>query len=187
MKDTLAELKYISAGLTYYNTTQKQVDIRARGLPKEYTRKCKTIDQKYNGIGKDEVGPLEQQLWEFGDLKGLVVGQYGEGSQDLHDLIEQIASSKAIFMAQSSGKPLTIAERGFILSSVRRRLSVVAVRSQANCLLSRIGHLDMAAEQASQRRVKVRGAWEGETRERQAWFEAYVRGKVPHIKGNLHP
>ena len=72
---------------------------------------------------------LLSNISEFGDLKGLVVGQYGEASQDLHDLIGQIASPEALFIAQSSGKPLTVKDRSCILSSVRRRLSVVGVRA----------------------------------------------------------
>ena len=87
MKDTLAELKFISAGISYYNTREKQVDVRAKGLQSEYARKCRNIDIKYGHAEKEELGPLENCLREFGDIKGLVVGLYGEVSQDLHDLI----------------------------------------------------------------------------------------------------
>ena len=101
MRDTLAELKFISAGLTYYNSKEKQVDIRAKGLQQEYVRKCRNIDRKYCGVGQDEVGPLEKHLRGYGDLMGLVVGQFGEVSQDLHSLISHMVDSKTKFLSYS--------------------------------------------------------------------------------------
>ena len=38
-------VEFISTGLTYYNSNQKQVDVRAKGLTKEYTRKCINKDK----------------------------------------------------------------------------------------------------------------------------------------------
>ena len=75
---------------------------------------------------------------------------------------------------------MSVQERSSILASIRRRLSVVGVRAQANCLLARLGHLNEGAELAAQRRAKVRGVGEAEKREIQANYEAYIRG-------NLHP
>ena len=108
-------------------------------------------------------------------------------SQDLHDLIIYMADSRAQYLAQSAGKPLSVTDRSLILASFRRRLSVVGIRGQASCLLARIGHLSDNAAEAAQRRNKVMGAHEVEKREMQAHFSAYIRGKKPHIKGNLHP
>ena len=95
LKDTLAELKFISAGLTYYNSEDKQVDVRARSLQQEYVRKCRDIDKKYCGASPNTIGPLEQHLRTYGDLMGLVVGQFGEASQGLHDLVDYAAQCKA--------------------------------------------------------------------------------------------
>ena len=186
-RDALAELKFISAGLTYYNRTEKQVDIRSKSLQNEFTRKCQNIDQKYCGTNKGEVGPLEQHLHQFGDLIGLVVGQYGEGSQGLHNLVSYMAESIAKFICHARGNSLSAQETSFLLASYRRRLSVVAIRVQVRCLLARVGHLGPAAEQTAQRRAKVRGDEDLQRREMQANFEAYVWGKKLHTWGNLHP
>ena len=124
---------------------------------------------------------------EFGDLKGLVVGMYGDVSQDLHDLILYMANSRAQHLAQSSGRPLSVSDRSLILGSLRRRLSVVAVRAQASCLLARVSHINGNAEEAANRRARVKGTYEVEKSEMQAHFSAYIRGKRPHTRGNLHP
>ena len=130
---------------------------------------------------------MEQHLHQFGDLIGLVVGQYGEGSQGLQNLVSYMAESRAKFICHARGKPLSTQETSSLLASYRRRLSVVAIRAQARCLLARVGHLGPAAEQAAQRRAKVRGNEDLQRREMQANFEAYVRGKKLHTRGNLHP
>jgi hypothetical protein len=77
----LAELKCISAWVTWYQARQKAVDQRANRLPKEYSDKAKNIDQKYLCTQVGHTDPLEQRLLGFGDLLCLVAGQYGEVSQ----------------------------------------------------------------------------------------------------------
>ena len=176
-----------SAPVTYYNTKEKQVNIRAKGLQREYTRKAQEIDRKYCGTERDMVGPLESHLHDFGDLLGLVVGQYGEGSQGLHDLLGHIVSSRAEYVSRSRGSPLSAYEHSCILGGYRRRLSVTAVRCQAKCLLARLGHLGPAADQAAQRRAQIRVSEQAQRTVLRANFEAYVRGKRPHSIGNLHP
>ena len=42
----LAELKCISAGLTWYNSNQKAVDQRAKQIPNAYRNKLRKIDSK---------------------------------------------------------------------------------------------------------------------------------------------
>ena len=49
------------------------------------------------------VGSLQQRLESFGDLLRLVAGQYGEVSQDLHDLLNRLAESKAAQTSQIEG------------------------------------------------------------------------------------
>ena len=87
-KDSLVELKFISAGLTYYNSVEKQVDVRAKSLQQENVCKCREINGKYCGACRNQLGPLEEHLRGYGDLIGLVVGQFGEASQGLHDLVD---------------------------------------------------------------------------------------------------
>ena len=68
----LAEIKCISAGLTYYHGRGKSVDDRANQLPAIYITKAKKIDRKYCGVAEDEIGPLQQRLINFGELQSLI-------------------------------------------------------------------------------------------------------------------
>lgn len=70
------------------------MDRRARLLAGEYRGKVATIDHHVVGVLRDQFGPLQRRLEEFGQLQGLVVGALGEGSDDLHHLVETLAMSR---------------------------------------------------------------------------------------------
>ena len=91
----LAELKVINCCSSRYKVTEKQkgVDKRARLLPSEYRRKAKNIDRDLLQNPDGQVGPVEHQLSQYGDLLGLVVGAWGEGSEDLHSLVKVLDQS----------------------------------------------------------------------------------------------
>ena len=145
----LAEIKSLSAGVTWYKSNQKTVDLRAKSLPKEYHDKAHKIDTKYCGTGQNQVGPLEQRLNGFGDLLCLVAGQYGEASQDFHKLLGKLATSKVAHIARLEGCHLSESECGLLLHQMRRRLSVAIIRAQSSCLLSRLGHFSPGAKEAA--------------------------------------
>ena len=73
---------------------------------------------------------MQQELQTFGDLQCLVVGQFVEVSKDLHDLLCRWATS---------GQPVREEPCGQFLHQLCRELS--AVRAQACCLLSCLGHM----------------------------------------------
>ena len=125
----LAELKCISAGATWYQSKQKAVDQRAKGLPKLYLDKAQKFDRKYCGTDPSNVGPLEERLTGFGTLLCLVAGQYGDVSQDYHDLLKRLVDSKAAHVAQIEGRPISNNERGLILYQLRRRLSISIIKA----------------------------------------------------------
>ena len=132
--NNLAELKCISAGLTWYQTQQKAVDQRAKLIPNDYKNKARKIDTKYHNSATGHVGPLEQRLQGFGEILCLVAGQYGEISQDFHDLLKQLASAKAKHISLLEGHTLSISEQGLLLHHLRRRLSVSIITAQSCCL-----------------------------------------------------
>ena len=143
--DLLADVKGINAGRTWYTNRDKQVDVRARRVNTEYRRALKKIDIRYHGVGDDEIGPLQARLATYGTVQGLVFGVLGEGSQHLHELLQQIASARSSYVARMRGRDLSDSEYGQLLHSFRRRLSCVTVAAQAQCLLSRIGHRGQGA------------------------------------------
>ena len=84
--DSLAELKIIGAGVSWYprGVDIKGVDKRADGLDRLYRNKLKSLDRKYHHTNHDQAGPLENRYDSYGKLDALVVGAFGEGSKDLH-------------------------------------------------------------------------------------------------------
>ena len=155
-------------------------------MPKEYRDKAKHIDKTYNSTNENQVGPVQQKLESFGDLAGLVVGQFGECSQDLHNLLRSLADIRVENMARSRGIPLREDKTSLILQQYRRRLSVCAIPAQSACLLSRLGHMPERARLAAQRRAQCMRAEEASKQDLRSHFEAQVRGRKLHKAGLLH-
>ena len=63
------------------NLRQKAVDRRAWLLMSEYRRKARNVDKGVIGVGDRIVGPIEIKLAKYGDLLGLVVCAWGDGSK----------------------------------------------------------------------------------------------------------
>ena len=85
----------------------------------------------------------------------------------------------------TSGRPLSEAETGVILASYRRILSCRFIRSQEDCLLARLGHMDQGAREAAGRRnVRLREEEMGR-KEATAFYTAYVRGRGAKRTGSL--
>ena len=108
---------------------------------------------------------------------GLVVGQFGEGSLLLHSTIESLAQARVDYQARAWGKPPTDWALGTTLAQYRRILSTCFVRSQAMCLLSRLGCLDAGARAGADRRSQGMRQEEVLRREARAHHQAYVRGR----------
>ena len=185
----LAEIKIIGAGPSRYTrgSRVKAVDKRAGLIPGEYRNTLGKMDRRYHGTVRGQQGPLEARLEELcgtTGLQSLVVGRFGEGSQHLHLLVKGMAEARALHLSRTSGRPLSEAETGVILGSYRRILSCRFVRSQENCLLARLGHMDQGAREAAGRR-KERVREEMARKEAAAFYTAYVRGRGAQRIGNL--
>ena len=72
----------------------RAVDKRAGELATEYLAKAGRTDQTYCGTNRGEVGPVERKLGTLGRIHGIVVGAFGEASDDLHSLIQHLAVSR---------------------------------------------------------------------------------------------
>ena len=173
----LAELKVVNSCFSRYqvDSRQKGVDQRAGLLIGEYRRKARNVDRDFVGTPEGTVGPVERRLEEYGELLGLVVGAWGEGSEDLHNLVQLLAESRVSSMGLARGRPASEAELGLVVGQVRRRLSVACVRANATCLLARLSYLGEGAKKAQSRRQSQ--AWEEEKmrRERQSNWLGRVR------------
>ena len=111
------------------------MDKRAGELNAEYLAKAKHTDQTYCGTPRDTVGPVELKLGSLGRVHGIVVGAFGEASDDLHSLIHHLAVSRVRFAGPQVGRRGQVrteeAEIALTTSLLRKSLSVCAVRRQA--------------------------------------------------------
>ena len=152
-----------------------------------YTRdKAKTVDQQYCGSSPHQKGPVERKLDQFGDISCFVIGQFCEASPDLHKYIAKCASEKSKRMANVLGRPPSAFEESQVLQQLRRRLSVCAVRSQASCLLARLGHTGEKAWEAAMRRDMARSREETIRQDMIAHWESSVRSRHITRVGQLH-
>ena len=119
---------------------------------------------------------MEQRLQGFGEIIRLVVGQYGEISQDFHDLLNQLASAKAKHISLLEGRPFSVSEQGHLLHDLRRRLSVSIITAQSRCLLSRLNHMAPIAKEAAKKRAYTKYRQELEEKDRLFHFEAFIQG-----------
>ena len=144
----LHELKIISSSKTRYTPHRqgqeatRAVDKRAGELNAEYIAKARSTDQQYCGSAPGTTGPVETKLASLGNVKGLVVGAFGEGSEDLHTLIHHLATSRVRVAGPQKGKRGQVrseeAELAITTSFLRRTLSMAGVRAQSKLLLSRL-------------------------------------------------
>ena len=86
---------------------------------------------------------MQLALWleSLGELLCLVVGAFEEVSEDLESTIKAIDEARVLFLSRETGLPVSEAKAGWIL-----------VRSQASCLLARMGHLGEGAKECAARR-----------------------------------
>ena len=175
-KLVLAELKVISCCPTRYSPTHqvRAVDRRARTLNSEYLDKAKLVDRQYGEVQEGTVGPVQRKLESFGEIKGLVFGAFGEGSEDVHTLVQSLATSRARTVALQRGRECSEGELAVIVGEVRRRLSVAAVKAQADCLLNRMSSIGQGAVAAGKRRQWAR--WEEEM-----WRQAQMAHRVSQL------
>ena len=185
--NTLAELKVIGAVCSRYprGVRSKVVTRRANFLQNEYVSKVAKIDQQILGFARGQVGPLQRKLQSYGDLMGLVVGAYGEGSEDLHRLTGIMAECRLKSQGLSRGRVGSDAELGVITGQIRRLLSTTAVRAQAMCLIGRLDKIGEGQRAAGKRRVYAKRVEERLRAERSAQWLMNIRGRGIVRKGQF--
>ena len=119
-----------------------------------------------------------QGRWlSFGPITKLVAGQFGDVSEDFHDLLNRLVTAKSAHIAQLEGRPVSDSERGILLHQLRRRISVAIIIGQSSCLLTRLRHIEPGAQKAAKRRAVAKHREEIVIKDRQAHFEALIRGR----------
>ena len=178
LTDHLAELKFIGAGVSWFprGVAGKGTDRRAAGLTKLYKRKLIPLDARFHNTPVGQTGPLVRRLESFGKLEGLVVGPWGDCSKDLHNMVKVMGENKVAVQARATGREASDNELGVIISQIRKYLSTAFIRAQSLCLLNRLCYLGEGAKAAAGRRNLTKRLEVGRRREREAHFQAHIRG-----------
>ena len=88
------------------------------------------------GGGPQPPGPVERQLQAVSPITVACIGGFGEGNNDLHHLVSEIASQAADKLQFSLGMEFKAA-KARITEYMRRDISTVAVRGIASMILHR--------------------------------------------------
>ena len=189
-RQVLHEIKCISSSQSRYKPswTDRGVDKRADQLHQEYVVKARKADQEHGGVPQGVVGAVERKLQSYPKVEGIVFGNWGEASKATHQLVEELASSRARI-----ADPQTRGRRGQILSEegikglavgyIRRKLSIAAVKAQSYSLLGRLEGLGPGATAAAGRRKTAMEQERVWARERRAQNLAAKQGFSVHRKG----
>lgn len=170
----LAELKVISCSESWYkfqsSSSIRGTDRRSQILQTEYKRKARDLDQTIMKVSQDMKGPVEKRLDEYGDVIGLCFGNWGEGSEGVHRIIQMMAESRLKFQGMKNGRPGSRMELGLLIGQIRRRLSIATIKAQVSLLLARQHHIgpgnallakkrEWALEEDSKMRQERRAQW----------------------------
>ena len=133
----------------------RAVQRRANGLTGHYMGKAIGVDQNYGGVRPGDVGRVQRKLETFGEVRGLVFGAFGEVSEGVHELIQVVAQSRLRAVGLQRGRVCEKGELGVLVGRIRKQLSVAAVKTQADCLITRLGNVGEGAGAAGKRRGNV--------------------------------
>ena len=104
------------------------------------------------------------------------MGAFGEVSEDIHGLVNQLAQSREKYISQTSGYSISSQERSLIIGQIRRRLSTAFTRANSLCNLSRVLNVGPNSRAAAKRREWAMLEEEGMRREKRSHWNAYIRG-----------
>ena len=111
---------------------------RAHQVWGEYQRHARRLDEAHSPAGTT---PVYDRLVAMGQTRGLVFGQYGEASPDVHEVLGHAATATAQRVWRLMGARSADEARGFVMQQLRRRLGVVAVREMARHRLHRLAYI----------------------------------------------
>ena len=121
-EQSLAELKFVSAGKTWYPRGQagKGTDRRAALIQGQYESTLRAYDVRFHGAepwrrGQAEPppGPLLRRLRGYGTMAALVADPWGDLSEDLHRLLRVFAEARVANRARAEGWGQAVTGRAF--------------------------------------------------------------------------
>ena len=116
---------------------------------------------------------------------GLCFGAWGEGSRDVHELVDVLAKSrlKAQMLEVGRHDEGSNNELALVTGQIRRKLSETVVKSQVNCLLSRLHQVGPGNKQLAKKRQWALQMDEKMRKERNAHWLRRIEGVNTLRKG----
>ena len=187
VEQTIADVKTVSLGnKALYKPGfggDKAVAIRASQLPGEYRREAVKVDREL-GFTNDD-GPTLRKLQRYPPVLDLCFGAYGECSEGVKSLLEQMAQSRLKSQGLRSGTLEAAKELSQVKGYLRRRLSTATVKANVKCLLERLVQVGEGRGQAGKRRQWARAEEERARWEREAHWQARVTGRALVRRGDF--
>ena len=199
---TLADLKFINGTAARYprkfgnmERFEKAVQKRATLVDSEYKRHAIKLDVGLCNITKaargqlQEEGPVQKKLADFGKVEGWCFGVWGEASDEVHSLLNNIVEARIKVDDQSPGKQggrMIKDLKSQLVGSVRRQVSLTAVRANARMLISRMeSYVGQGASDAAKRRQFIVKAERMMVRERKAQALSASQGRSIVRRGEI--
>jgi len=150
--DHLADIKTLAPGAIYVSCDAESahaVARRQKEVKREYFKKAEKLDRKFHNTPPGTVGPFSRVLRDYGvqgEVLGLVVGAFGEVSQDVHHLRDVVAE-KLVEIHTSYFKIPTNRAKSFVVNLLTRKWGHSIARGWARLLLERLReNVDLPAD-----------------------------------------
>ena len=110
----------------------------------DYTHHARVLDRDHHHHDFRTTGtwgPVERRLQSFTTVRGLVFGQFGEASADVHDLLRAAARLRGDREWRLAGARTATEMRAFLVSMMRRRMGLAAVQAMARHRIARVPYI----------------------------------------------
>ena len=137
-------LHHVRAKYNRVNDTQpsRAVNRLADSFPAMYRRKIRRLDSRFDTTGAHTAdggkGPAEQRLDQFGRVRGLVIGAFGEFSTDLDSLVSALADAASHTLWRDMLCPSALGAKAVLLHLYRAAIFFAGVRENAHLIHSRL-------------------------------------------------
>ena len=147
----IADVKTVSLGnKVSYKPGSRGVDSRAAKIQGEYRSIARKVDQDMGH--SDGRGPTSRKLAKFPPVLDLVFGAYGETSEGVKTLLDNLVQARLRKLGLNKGMAEAGKESAWVTGYLRRRLSSSVIKANVSCLLERLVLVDEGGGQGGKRR-----------------------------------
>ena len=136
VEQVIADVKTISLGNKPGHGGDKAVTLRASQLQGEYRRSALKVDRELGHL--DGTGPTIRKLGSYPPVLDLVFGAYGETSDGVKKLLDQLVESRVTSLGLRMGSLEASKEMSQVTGYLLQHLSFAIMHANIKCLLDRL-------------------------------------------------